>query len=315
MAPPGQKLPPLDKRRLVTFVFMVFGMFMAILDIQIVSASLSEIQAGLSASADEISWVQTSYLIAEVIMIPLSGILARVLSTRWLFVISATGFTFMSLVHESGLRACLEHRVADRLPLTPGIPGRGDDPDRLRHQLFAVPAGKAGRSVRDDRLGRDHGADPGTDAWRLPDPEPVVALAVPDQCGAGNAGHRAGLDLRQIRQGRPVAAERLRLSWIAVHGAVPRHTGIRSRGRAAQRLARRPRHRHGCRRLRGERDRVLRPGPDISQPDRGLARVQGPQFRDRLPVQLRDRHRAVWVGLSDAAVPGPDPGLEQSSDR
>ena len=37
---------------------------------------LSEIQAGLSASADEISWVQTSYLIAEVIMIPLSGFLA-----------------------------------------------------------------------------------------------------------------------------------------------------------------------------------------------------------------------------------------------
>src|SRR3954447_26258504 len=98
MAPPGQKLPPLDKRRLVMFLFMVFGMFMAILDIQIVSASLAEIQAGLSASADEISWVQTSYLIAEVIMIPLSGMLSRVLSTRWMFVIAAAGFTVMSLM-------------------------------------------------------------------------------------------------------------------------------------------------------------------------------------------------------------------------
>src|SRR3954452_6954814 len=98
MALPGQKLPPLDKRRLVTFVFMVFGMFMAILDIQIVSASLSEIQAGLSASSDEISWVQTSYLIAEVIMIPLSGMLSRVLSTRWMFVIASGGFTFMSFM-------------------------------------------------------------------------------------------------------------------------------------------------------------------------------------------------------------------------
>jgi DHA2 family multidrug resistance protein len=95
---PAQALPPLDKRRLVTFIFMVFGMFMAILDIQIVSASLAEIQAGLSASADEISWVQTSYLIAEVIMIPLSGMLSRVLSTRWMFAISAGGFTLMSLV-------------------------------------------------------------------------------------------------------------------------------------------------------------------------------------------------------------------------
>ena len=75
---------------------MVFGMFMAILDIQIVSASLSEIQAGLAASADEISWVQTSYLIAEVVMIPLSGFLSRALSTRVLFTISAAGFTLAS---------------------------------------------------------------------------------------------------------------------------------------------------------------------------------------------------------------------------
>ena len=89
---------PLDRRRMAAFICMVFGMFMAILDIQIVSASLAEIQAGLSASSDEISWVQTSYLIAEVIMIPLSGTLSRVLSTRWMFVISAGGFTLMSLM-------------------------------------------------------------------------------------------------------------------------------------------------------------------------------------------------------------------------
>ncbi|WP_375455775.1 DHA2 family efflux MFS transporter permease subunit [uncultured Methylobacterium sp.] len=90
--------PPLDRRRMVAFLCMVFGMFMAILDIQIVSASLNEIQAGLSASGDEIPWVQTSYLIAEVISIPLSGTLSRVLSTRWMFVISAGGFTAMSVM-------------------------------------------------------------------------------------------------------------------------------------------------------------------------------------------------------------------------
>ena len=87
-----------EGRKLFAFMCMVFGMFMAILDIQIVSASLAEIQAGISASADEISWVQTAYLIAEVIMIPLSGMLSRVLSTRWMFVISAGGFTIMSLL-------------------------------------------------------------------------------------------------------------------------------------------------------------------------------------------------------------------------
>jgi DHA2 family multidrug resistance protein len=90
--------PSFDGRKLFTFLCMVFGMFMAILDIQIVSASLPEIQAGLGASRDDIAWVQTAYLIAEVIMIPLSGYLSRMLSTRWMFAISAAGFTLMSMM-------------------------------------------------------------------------------------------------------------------------------------------------------------------------------------------------------------------------
>jgi DHA2 family multidrug resistance protein len=89
-------LPPLRARDVATFVAMVLGMFMAILDIQIVSSSLAQIQAGLSASPDEISWVQTSYLVAEVVMIPLSGMLARILSTRVLFSLSAAAFTLAS---------------------------------------------------------------------------------------------------------------------------------------------------------------------------------------------------------------------------
>ena len=59
---------------------MVFGMFMSILDIQIVSASLQRDSGRpFAASSNEISWVQTSYLIAEVVVIPLSGFLSRAL--------------------------------------------------------------------------------------------------------------------------------------------------------------------------------------------------------------------------------------------
>ncbi len=94
----GDEPTELTPRRIIAFFVMVFGMFMAILDIQIVSASLSDIQAGLSAGPDEISWVQTSYLIAEVIMIPLSGFLGRVLSTRIMFGLSAAGFTAASFL-------------------------------------------------------------------------------------------------------------------------------------------------------------------------------------------------------------------------
>ena len=90
--------PQVGWREWVGFMSMVVGMFMAVLDIQIVSASISEIQAGLSASPDEAAWVQTSYLIAEIVMIPLSGWLSRLLSTRVLFTASALGFTFFSLL-------------------------------------------------------------------------------------------------------------------------------------------------------------------------------------------------------------------------
>jgi len=88
--PTGQKV--------FAFAAMCVGMFIALLDIQIVSASLRDIGGGLSAGADETAWVQTSYLIAEIVVIPLSGWLSRVFSTRWLFCASAVGFTLSSLL-------------------------------------------------------------------------------------------------------------------------------------------------------------------------------------------------------------------------
>ena len=79
------------------FVLMCLGMFMAILDIQVVAASLPTIQHALAISPDAMSWIQTSYLIAEVIAIPLTGWLMRVLTLRWLFAIATFVFTVASL--------------------------------------------------------------------------------------------------------------------------------------------------------------------------------------------------------------------------
>lgn len=102
-APPGAYTPPAKGSREalllnIGFFAMVIGMFMAILDIQIVASSIAQIQAGVSASAEEVAWIQTSYLIAEVIGIPLSGLLNRALSMRRLFVFSAAGFTAASVL-------------------------------------------------------------------------------------------------------------------------------------------------------------------------------------------------------------------------
>ena len=106
---PATMSEKVDPKRLLAFFIMVCGMFMSILDIQIVSASLSDIQAGLSASSQEVSWVQTAYLIAEVIAIPLSGFLSRALGTRLLFAISAAGFTAASFM--CGLTSTIEQMI------------------------------------------------------------------------------------------------------------------------------------------------------------------------------------------------------------
>jgi MFS transporter, DHA2 family, multidrug resistance protein len=111
-APAASAAGSIPPRQLYAFVAMCFGMFMAVLDIQIVSASLADIQAGLSASADEIPWVQTAYLIAEVIAIPLSGFLSRALGTRILFTLSAAGFTLASIM--CGLSSSIDGMIVWR---------------------------------------------------------------------------------------------------------------------------------------------------------------------------------------------------------
>ncbi len=79
------------------FAAMCVGMFMAILDVQIVAASLPDIQGALGILPVRMSWVQTAYLIAEVVAIPLTGFFTRLLSMRWLFVLAAAVFTFASM--------------------------------------------------------------------------------------------------------------------------------------------------------------------------------------------------------------------------
>ena len=81
----------------IGFAMMCIGMFMAILDVQVVATSLPTIQRVLAIPPDRMSWVQTAYLIAEVIAIPLTGFLTRALTMRWLFVAAVSVFTLASI--------------------------------------------------------------------------------------------------------------------------------------------------------------------------------------------------------------------------
>src|SRR5436853_7432315 len=71
---------------------MILGQFMAMLDIQIVASSLVQIQAGIGATNDEISWVQTIYLLAEVVIMPLTAYLTKMWGTRVFYVVASLAF-------------------------------------------------------------------------------------------------------------------------------------------------------------------------------------------------------------------------------
>ncbi|MBC8037728.1 MAG: DHA2 family efflux MFS transporter permease subunit [Rhizobiales bacterium] len=101
----------------IGFGAMCLGMFMAILDIQIVITSLPIIQEALGIGAERMSWVQTAYLIAEVIAIPLTGLLTRVFTLRWLFTGAIAVFTLASIgcAFSTGFASLIAWRVMQGL--------------------------------------------------------------------------------------------------------------------------------------------------------------------------------------------------------
>jgi DHA2 family multidrug resistance protein len=78
------------------FLVMCGGMFMAILDIQVVATSLPTIQRALGIATDQMVWIQTAYLTAEIVAIPLTGYLTGLLGMRWLFLAAIIVFTIAS---------------------------------------------------------------------------------------------------------------------------------------------------------------------------------------------------------------------------
>ncbi len=75
----------------------ILGAFTAILDIQITNASLADIQGALGASTEEGSWISTAYLMAEIIVIPLTGWLSSVIGLRRYLAVNTILFTGFSL--------------------------------------------------------------------------------------------------------------------------------------------------------------------------------------------------------------------------
>ncbi len=87
-----------SRRDWIAVMSAMLGAFMAVLDIQITNSSLKDIQGALSATLEEGSWISTSYLVAEIIMIPLTAWLVQLLSARRLAVWVSVGFLIASLL-------------------------------------------------------------------------------------------------------------------------------------------------------------------------------------------------------------------------
>ncbi len=89
-----------DKASLTTWIAIVAGMigaFMAILNIQITNASLLYIEGGIGTGADNGTWISTSYLIGEIVVIPLTAYLSRVFSFRNYIIGSTFFFALFSM--------------------------------------------------------------------------------------------------------------------------------------------------------------------------------------------------------------------------
>jgi DHA2 family multidrug resistance protein len=88
---------PVSLRTWIGVLASMLGAFMAILDIQITNASLQDIQASLGATLEEGSWISTAYLVAEIIVIPLTGWLSKVFSLRRYLLVNTGLFILFSV--------------------------------------------------------------------------------------------------------------------------------------------------------------------------------------------------------------------------
>src|SRR5438046_10299566 len=88
---------PVSPKTWIAVIASTLGAFMAVLNIQIVNASLADIQGAIGAGIDDGGWISTSYLIAEIVVIQLSGWLAQVFSIRIYLLTNASLFMVFSV--------------------------------------------------------------------------------------------------------------------------------------------------------------------------------------------------------------------------
>jgi MFS transporter, DHA2 family, multidrug resistance protein len=127
----------------IVAIAVMFATFMEVLDTTVVNVSLPHIAGSLSATIDESTWVLTSYLVANAIVLPLTGWLARAFGRKRLLMTSVTGFTLSSLL--CGLAPSLPLLVTFRL--IQGATGGAMQPLSQAVLLEAFPPHERGKAM------------------------------------------------------------------------------------------------------------------------------------------------------------------------
>jgi DHA2 family multidrug resistance protein len=127
----------------IVAIAVMFATFMEVLDTTVVNVSLPHIAGNLSATIDESTWVLTSYLVANAIVLPMTGWLARNFGRKRLLMASVTGFTASSFL--CGLAPNLASLVAFRL--IQGATGGAMQPLSQAVLLEAFPPHERGKAM------------------------------------------------------------------------------------------------------------------------------------------------------------------------
>lgn len=113
IAKPSAEIERADLAAWLAVAAGTLGAFMALLDVSIVNAALPVIQGEIGATQSEGTWVGTSYLVAEIVIMPLTAWLERLLGLRRVLLIGATVFTIFSVI--CGFATDLTTMIAGRI--------------------------------------------------------------------------------------------------------------------------------------------------------------------------------------------------------
>ena len=287
------------------------GAFMAVLNIQIVNASLADIQGAIGAGIDDGGWISTSYLIAEIVVIPLTGWLAQVFSIRIYLLTNASLFMVFSA-------ACA---LAQNLPqmivlrAVQGFSGGVLIPMAFTLIITLLPKAKQPIGLAMFAISATFAPAIGptiggylTENWGW---EYIFYVnLVPGALMIGMLWY--SLEAKPMKL---VAAARGRLVRHRHHGHRSQRAADRAGGRQQGRLVRLALHRQAV-----DRRRSRAVGLPVDRADRQEAAVEPappgpPQFRLRHSRQLPARRRAVWLGVHPAGLSVAHPGLQRRTDR